>query len=158
MTGGHGFSIQQLMIESPHGFPESSTDASSSVDPSGVGGCGCTPCVVCTGKPGVVGPILDLHDPKNLSYADITYSVVEGMVGAVHGFSMLGGANVNARRIGEKPRVEDSRAESGELAARLRSLSALREEGLLPEELYLEAVRAELAAWAKKPNEGRRAT
>lgn len=44
--------------------------------------------------------VYDISDPKNLGHADITYWVVEGNVGPVKNFTVDGGANIVARRIG----------------------------------------------------------
>ena len=42
----------------------------------------------------------DINDPNNQSLADITYWVVEGDVGSVETFVKIGGAHIQARRIG----------------------------------------------------------
>ena len=75
VTGAHGFVIQQLAIE--------------------------------TAGPGQTTPenvwqktLADISDPRNLSFADISYWVVEGNVGPVATFTKIGGANMHARRIG----------------------------------------------------------
>jgi hypothetical protein len=43
---------------------------------------------------------ININDPKNLGSGDINYWVVEGNVGAVEKFTINGGANIRARRIG----------------------------------------------------------
>lgn len=73
--GTHGFSIQQLAIEvagPKQTNPENSWQKT----------------------------IADINDPNNQSLADITYWVVEGDVGSVETFVKIGGAHIQARRIG----------------------------------------------------------
>ena len=77
-VGGHGFAIQQLAIETA--------------------GLGQT-----TPQNGWQKTIAEIHDPQNKSIADISYWVVEGNVGAVAGFTKIGAANVQARRVGSPP-------------------------------------------------------
>lgn len=50
-----------------------------------------------------------LHDPRNLAAGSIRYWIVEGGVGAVDRFSRLGGASVQARRIGTSSEPEAGR-------------------------------------------------
>ena len=61
-------------------------------------------------------------------------------------FVKVGGANVHVCRLGSAS-VGFRTHCTGDLGPRLRTLSALLEEGVLSEELYQEAARAELAAW-----------
>ena len=41
-----------------------------------------------------------INDPKNVGFGDVTYWVVEGDVGPVATFVKVGGANIQARRVG----------------------------------------------------------
>eukprot|EP01043_Picozoa_sp_COSAG02_P052468 COSAG02_NODE_5658_length_4148_cov_2.339837_3_plen_413_part_01 len=49
--------------------------------------------------------LADVNDPANQSYADISYWVVEGNVGPVSTWTVVGAANVQARRLGSAPPV-----------------------------------------------------
>jgi hypothetical protein len=49
--------------------------------------------------------VSDVNDPGNLGTGDINYWVVVGNVGAVEKFTINGGANIRARRIGSAPAV-----------------------------------------------------
>ena len=73
--GTHGFAIQQLAIEIVGPGQSSTANAWQKT-------------------------VADINDPRNLGFADVTYWVVEGNVGAVANFSKIGGANIQARRIG----------------------------------------------------------
>ena len=75
VTGAHGFAIQQLAIEIVGPGQSSTANAWQKT-------------------------VADINDPRNLGFADVTYWVVEGNVGAVANFSKIGGANIQARRIG----------------------------------------------------------
>ena len=44
-----------------------------------------------------------INDPKNLGTGDVNYWVVRGNVGAVHDFTVSGGATIRTRRIGAAP-------------------------------------------------------
>ncbi len=78
VTGVHGFSIQQLDIEQA-GLGQ--TDANNAWQAT----------------------ISDVNDPHNRGVGDINYWVVIGNVGARDVFTMTGGAQVRARRIGSAP-------------------------------------------------------
>lgn len=78
VTGGHGFSIEQLNIERPG---QGQTDA----------------------KNGWQSAVSDINDPDNLGVADINFWAVVGGVGASEVFTRIGGASVQARRIGSAP-------------------------------------------------------
>jgi len=76
VTGKHGFSIGQLNIENSG---PGQTDAHNEWQKVAH----------------------DINDPKNLGIADINYWVVEGNVGMSEKFTINGGANIRARRIGQ---------------------------------------------------------
>lgn len=78
VSGGHGFSIEQLNTEQP-GLGQ--TDARNAWQTL----------------------VSDVNDPQNLGIADINYWVVVGNVGAVDQFTCNGGASIRARRIGAAP-------------------------------------------------------
>jgi hypothetical protein len=75
VLGQHGFTIEQLDIENPG--PGQTTPANAWQTNF---------CAV--------------NDPNNHGIADITYWVVEGNVGPVTNFTLVGGATVRTRRIG----------------------------------------------------------
>lgn len=75
VSGGHGFSIEQLNTEQPgQGQTTAQNDWQILVS--------------------------DINDPKNLGIADINYWVVVGNVGAVNQFTRNGGTKIQTRRIG----------------------------------------------------------
>jgi len=75
VTGAHGFSIEQLNIERPG---QGQTDTENAWQAA----------------------VSDINDPENLGIADINYWVVIGGVGARDTFTRIGGASIQARRIG----------------------------------------------------------
>jgi len=75
VTGGHGFSIEQLNIEQPG---PNQTDKQNEWQATAS----------------------DVNDPNNLGVADINYWVVIGNVGARDVFIKKGGATIQTRRIG----------------------------------------------------------
>lgn len=77
VTGQHGFSIEQLDMEIAG---KDQTDDNNEWQAT----------------------VYNLNDPKNLGMADINYWVVEGNVGATEAFKRIGGASIQARRIGSK--------------------------------------------------------
>jgi hypothetical protein len=78
ISGKHGFSIEQMNTEQPGPGQTNARNAWQTL-------------------------VSDINDPKNLGTADINYWVVEGNVGAVGKFTLTGGANIRARRIGSSP-------------------------------------------------------
>jgi len=78
VSGRHGFSIEQMNTEQPG---PGQTDAGNVWQKL----------------------VSDINDPKNLGVADINFWVVEGNVGAVRKFNRIGGASIQARRIGSTP-------------------------------------------------------
>lgn len=81
VSGGHGFSIEQLNTEQPG---PGQTDAKNAWQTL----------------------VSDLNDPKNLGTGDINYWVVVGGVGAVDQFTRNGGVKIRARRIGSVPATD----------------------------------------------------
>lgn len=78
VIGKHGFSIEQLDIEiAGKGQTDSQNEWQA------------TACII--------------HDPENLGVGDVRYWVVEGNVGAIEKFTRVGGANIQAWRIGSAP-------------------------------------------------------
>jgi hypothetical protein len=75
VSGGHGFSIEQMNTEQPG---EGQTDARNAWQTL----------------------ISDINDPQNLGVGDINYWVVLGGKGAVDQFVKNGGASIRARRVG----------------------------------------------------------
>ncbi len=75
VSGKHGFSIQQLDTEQPGPGQTDSQNVWQTL-------------------------VSNINDPKNLAIADINYWVVEGNVGAIEKFTRIGGASIEARRIG----------------------------------------------------------
>ncbi len=78
VSGRHGFSIEQMNTEQPGPGQTDDRNAWQAL-------------------------VSDIEDPKNLGIADINYWVVEGNVGAVDRFTRIGGASIQARRIGSAP-------------------------------------------------------
>ncbi len=78
VSGRHGFSIEQLNTEQPGPGQTDTHNAWQTL-------------------------VSDVNDPKNLGIADIHFWVVEGNVGAVWKFTCIGGASIQARRIGARP-------------------------------------------------------
>lgn len=78
VSGRHGFSIEQMNTEQPG---PGQTDAGNAWQKL----------------------VSDINDPKNLGVADINFWVVEGNIGAVRKFNCIGGASIQARRIGSTP-------------------------------------------------------
>ncbi len=91
VQGRHGFVIQELAIET---VGPGQSDAKNAWQKT----------------------VADVHDPANQSYADIVYWVVEGAVGPVTTWSMVGAANVQARRLGSPPAC---RLKSDDMAAHI---------------------------------------
>ena len=62
-------------------------------------------CVCCFAAPANAWQktVANIKDPKNESFADIRYWVVEGDVGPVATFNKIGGAGIQAYRIGALP-------------------------------------------------------
>ncbi len=78
VTGAHGFSIQQLDIERAGPGQTNATNAWQIT-------------------------VSDVNDPDNLGVVDINYWVVIGGVGARDVFTLKGGAQIRARRVGSAP-------------------------------------------------------
>lgn len=87
VTGAHGFLIEQLDIERPG---PNQTDATNAWQATAS----------------------DVNDPGNLGVADINYWVVIGNVGARDVFTMKGGTQIRARRIGSVPNENRTRDEA----------------------------------------------
>ena len=107
VTGAHGFAIQQLAIETAG--PCVSTTPTHTPTDRLAHTRSHTNCRrwLCRGQTTPANAwqktIADINDPKNLSFADISYWVVEGNVGPVATFTKVGGASIQARRIGAAP-------------------------------------------------------
>jgi hypothetical protein len=78
VSGQHGFSIEQMNPEQPGPGQTDTHNAWQTL-------------------------VSDVNDPSNLGIADINFWVVEGNVGAVWKFTRIGGASIQARRIGAGP-------------------------------------------------------
>lgn len=75
VSGGHGFTIEQMNTEYPGAGQTGAKNAWQSL-------------------------VSDVNDPGNLGVGDINYWVVLGGKGAVGSFVKIGGAGIRARRIG----------------------------------------------------------
>jgi hypothetical protein len=80
VAGQHGFLIKQMNTEQPGAGQTNAQNAWQTL-------------------------VSDVNDPGNLGTGDINYWVVVGNVGAVEKFTINGGANIRARRIGSAPAV-----------------------------------------------------
>lgn len=78
VSGKHGFSIAQMNTEMPGRGQTNTANAWQSL-------------------------LSDVNDPQNLGVGDINYWVVLGGTGAVDQFVKIGGATIQARRIGSAP-------------------------------------------------------
>lgn len=82
VTGRHGFTIQQLDVEIAGPGQTNRLNEWQATESN-------------------------LNDPGNLGTGDLNYWVVEGGVGAIKSFTLNGGAQIRARRIGSAPGSND---------------------------------------------------